>query len=75
MSDVFENPQQPWNWEGLSCNRNITMAAVIENPENPWNWVWLSINPNVTTVLPLGGIAAAADGGNYFFMKLNTVAT
>ena len=41
-------PDKPWDWSGLSCNKNITMSDVLNNPDKPWDWSRLSRNKNIT---------------------------
>ena len=43
-----QNWDLPWDWEGLSRNRNITIDFIKKNIYRPWNWYQLSKNPNVT---------------------------
>ena len=45
---IQNNPEKPWNWNGISYNPNITFNIIRENPEKPWNWYNLSQNPNIT---------------------------
>ena len=45
---LLEFSDKPWNWNGLSCNPNITMNFVKANPDKPWDWNELSRNPNIT---------------------------
>ena len=32
----------PYDWSGLSCNKNITMKDVLDDPDRPWDWYNLS---------------------------------
>jgi hypothetical protein len=45
---VKDNPDLPWDWDGLSGNPNITWEIVKSNLDKPWSWVGLSWNPNIT---------------------------
>jgi hypothetical protein len=47
FTDVLENIDKPWNWEGLSRNPSIKFTDVLENPDKPWNWHYLSDNPSI----------------------------
>ena len=38
----------PYDWSGLSCNKNITMKDVLDDPDRPWDWNSLSYNENIT---------------------------
>ena len=41
-----QNPDEPWDWDGLSMNPNITFEIVTQNLDKPWNMKWLLIeNP------------------------------
>ena len=44
---INNNPDMPWNWEGISMNNNITTDDVRNNIDNPWNYTWLSSNVNI----------------------------
>ena len=41
-------PHKPWNWQGISCNPNITWDLIYANPDKPWNWYKISSNPKIT---------------------------
>ena len=45
---IQNNPERPWNWDGISYNKNITWEIIQANPERPWNWGNISFNPNIT---------------------------
>jgi hypothetical protein len=45
---VQNNPDEPWDWHGISKNPNITWEIVQKHPEKPWCWYELSKNPNIT---------------------------
>ena len=38
MKDILDNPDKPWDWDGISLNPNITMKDIIDNPDKPWEW-------------------------------------
>ena len=42
MKDVLDNPDRPWDWNGLSRNKNITMKDVLDNLDRPWDWYRIS---------------------------------
>ena len=48
MEMIKENPDKPWNWNGISNNPNITMEMIKENPDKPWDW-WVFL---VIQILP-----------------------
>jgi len=45
---VRENPDIPWDWDGLSKNPNITWEIVRDNPDKHWDWNYISRNPIIT---------------------------
>ena len=45
---VKDNPDEDWNWRGLSGNQNITLEIVKDNINKDWSWNRLSYNPNIT---------------------------
>ena len=45
---IEDNPDKPWNWNGISYNPNITMEIIKANPDKPWDWIGISYNPNIT---------------------------
>ena len=47
MKDILENPDKPWQWNGVSRNPSVTMKDIKENPDKPWDWS-ISSNPNIT---------------------------
>ena len=47
-SFIEDNMDKPWDWDGISCNPNITMAEIKANPDKQWRWDWISGNPNIT---------------------------
>ena len=44
MKDVLDNPDKPWEWNGLSENPNLTLKDIANNPDLEWNWSNLSHN-------------------------------
>ena len=47
MQMINDNPDEPWDWESISCNPNITEQVICDNPTKPWNWEHISKNPNL----------------------------
>ncbi len=45
---VCDNPDKPWDWDGISENPSITFDMVQNNPDKPWDWNYISRNPNTT---------------------------
>ncbi len=45
---IENNPDYPWDWEGISENPNITWEIIKNNPDQEWNWYRISSNPNIT---------------------------
>jgi hypothetical protein len=31
-------PDKPWDWDGISCNPNITLEIIRDNSDMPWKW-------------------------------------
>ena len=34
---IENNPDKPWDWEGISMNPNITMDFIEKHSDKPWN--------------------------------------
>ena len=47
-SIVNNNPDEKWNYSGLSFNPNVTIEYIMENKDKPWNWFYVSGNANLT---------------------------
>jgi hypothetical protein len=45
---ICDNPDNPWDWNSISGNPNITWDIIRDNPDNPWDWDSISGNPNIT---------------------------
>ena len=45
---IKDNPNEDWDYDGLSENPNITWEIVQANPTKPWDYDDLSENPNIT---------------------------
>jgi len=45
---LLKFPRQPWKWEWVSANPNITWEFVLTHRDRPWDWNGLSRNPNMT---------------------------
>lgn len=44
LEKVSQNPQIPWNWEGLSKNTKVaTLENILNNLNLPWNWKQISL--------------------------------
>jgi len=41
---IKETPVNPWNWDGISENPNITWEIIKANPDKEWYWWELSWN-------------------------------
>ena len=37
-------PDNPWDWDGISSNPNITWEIIQAHPDKPWNWYEISHN-------------------------------
>ena len=48
MEIIEAHPDKPWDWEGISCNPNLTLEFIEAHSEKPWNWHGISRNPNIT---------------------------
>jgi hypothetical protein len=48
FKDIFDHPNLPWDWEGLSNNPSISFQNVLDYPDNEWDWWHLSRNPSIT---------------------------
>ena len=48
MKYITQHPEHPWNWSGISQNKNLTINYVERHPELPWDWYWISRNPSLT---------------------------
>ena len=45
---ILDNPDNPWEWTGISLNPNLTMDFINVNPDNPWKWRAISENLSIT---------------------------
>lgn len=45
---ILDNPNERWDWYGLSKNPNITWDVIINNFNKPWNMYAICMNPNLT---------------------------
>ena len=48
MDFIEKYPDNPWNWQWISSNSNITLEIIEKYPDKPWNWKSISSNPNLT---------------------------
>jgi hypothetical protein len=48
MDFVIKYMNKPWNWNGISSHKNLTMEFVKDHIECPWDWYWISRNKNLT---------------------------
>ena len=45
---IKDNSDEPWDYNCLSYNSNITWKIVQTNLDKPWNYSFLSENSNIT---------------------------
>ena len=38
MKDIYDNPNQPWEWEYISKNPNLTIDFINEHINASWDW-------------------------------------
>jgi hypothetical protein len=47
IADVLKNPYLPWDLEGLSLNKDISIEIIdadLPNVRGEWNWYYISMN-------------------------------
>ena len=59
MNDILDNPDKPWDWEGISMIQNLTMDFINANRNEDWNWILISDNPNITMKDILDNVSTA----------------
>jgi hypothetical protein len=45
---ILNNPNKPWDFNGLSQNPNITINIIKDNILKKWNWIHISKNKGIT---------------------------
>ena len=45
---INDNPNNSWDWNGISDNSNITMEFINEYQYEDWDWYVISMHPNIT---------------------------
>jgi hypothetical protein len=38
IKDILENPDKPWDWNGICWNPNVLISFINENPDKQWDW-------------------------------------
>jgi hypothetical protein len=41
-------PDKKWNWNKISCHKNVKFDDIKNNSHLPWNIDYISKNPNIT---------------------------
>ena len=47
MEIIKNNPSEPWKWNWMSLNPNLTIEYINDNPHISWIWGCISQNPNI----------------------------
>jgi len=48
MDIIRDNPDEPWIWNGISSNPNITIDIIKANPYKCWDWYTISYKSDMT---------------------------
>jgi hypothetical protein len=77
LSDITENPDKPWNWDGISVNPNLTVEFIKANQDKPWNIQDLKfkfgLGGYISSIHSIEDLISFMESSFYIILKLGKV--